>query len=203
MRRLLLLLVLPLAWTLTAAAQREKGHGPWDVFLVPKAGACYSNFTSLDGKYKLGAVGGIGIQVYVLPRLAVDVDVSYSHEGSHDYKNPASGDLNDARLEMINTTYLLRGYPIRSMRWLSIYTGMHVSRVVGASVNTFDKKDDIMRGDVAIPAGLGVEVGPVSLDARFQYSLRKVAKSDLARKNLGDARLMAVWVTLGYKFQIF
>lgn len=48
-------------------------------FITPKVGANYSNFVSLDGQYKLGVVGGVNIEVFLLPKLAFDTELSFAH----------------------------------------------------------------------------------------------------------------------------
>ena len=78
MRKTIVTIILALAAVGNLYAQHEK-RNPWDVFITPKVGANYSNFVSLDGQYKLGVVGGVNIEVFLLPKLAFDTELSFAH----------------------------------------------------------------------------------------------------------------------------
>ena len=105
MRKTIVTIILALAAVGNLYAQHEK-RNPWDVFITPKVGANYSNFVSLDGQYKLGVVGGVNIEVFLLPKLAFDTELSFAHRGAHAYTNPKTQQANDMRLDYLNTDYL-------------------------------------------------------------------------------------------------
>lgn len=199
MKRLMVTLLVALVAINNLSAQRNKRQ-LWDVFITPKVGANYSNFTSGGGEYKLGVVGGLSAEVFLLPKLSFDAGLSYAHQGSHNYLNPQTQQLNDARVEMLNMDYLFHVYPFGRF---NIFTGIHIGQVIGASVCYEDVKDELHDGEFAIPVGLGYDLGPVNLEARFQYSLKKLPKTELAKNNMGDVSLMSFWFTVGYKIQVF
>lgn len=202
MRKTIVTIILALAAVGNLYAQHEK-RNPWDAFITPKVGANYSNFVSLDGQYKLGVVGGVNIEVFLLPKLAFDTELSFAHQGAHAYTNPKTQQTNDMRLDYLNTDYLFRWYPFDGLRNFNIFTGVNTGYIISASVNGEKVKREVKKGTVSIPVGLGYDFGPVSVDAKFQYALTKVARTEIAKKNLGDARVMAFWLTLGYKIQVF
>lgn len=199
MKRLLLSILIAFVAINNLSAQCQKRQ-LWDVFITPKVGANYSNFTSGGGQYKLGAVGGVSAEVFLLPKLSFDAGISFSHQGAHNYLNPQTQQLNDARVDMLNMDYLFHVYPVGRF---NIFTGIHMGQIVGATVWYEDVKDDLNNGDFAVPVGLGYDIGPVNVEARFQYSLKKLPKTELAKNNLGNVSLMSFWLTIGYKIQVF
>ncbi|MCI1281547.1 MAG: PorT family protein [Prevotella sp.] len=176
----------------------------WDIFVMPKVGSCYSNFTGVDnGEFKFGFIGGLQVEVFFNPQLAFDTEISFSHQGSHNYINPATKEPNDARLNYLNMDYLLRVYPFKGLNRFSLYTGIHGGDMVWCKIDNQDKLDYMNKGDIGIPVGIGYEFGHFAVDARYIYSFRKLAHDDIAKKNMGDAKLMTFALTIGYKIQVF
>lgn len=200
MKRTLLLLVFAIASLGNAMAQ----HEPWDIYITPKVGAAYSNFRGVDGgKYKLGFVGGANLEVFITPAVAFDTEISFSHQGSHNYINPETQIQNDARVNLLNFDFMFRFYPIRSIQRLSLFSGLHGAYVAWFKVNYRDIRDEVHGGDIGVPVGIGYEVGKVAIDAKYNFSARKIAHTEMAKRSLGDATHSALMLTIGYKIQVF
>lgn len=195
-------------------------HTEWDGFVTPKVGIVASKMPGMSGQPKIGITFGAALEVFVLKNLAVDVDLNYSRQGatnSHFVERVYYPDLLEYayeggsytyNLDYINTDYLVRWYPIADQP-LSFYSGIHLSRLIGAHSKMKDSessssiRSELHSGDVAIPVGATYEFGQWTVDGRFYYSPWHIAKSYRAKQILGNATNAAISVTIGYKIQMW
>lgn len=202
MKRIVVISALCLLAASDVLAQKAD-RTPWDINITPKVGANYSTFTGVDdGEGKIGFVGGVSFEVVLTKKLSFDTEISFSHEGCHNYTNPATERANDARLNFLNMDYTLRYYPFERGTF-NIFAGLHAAYLAYAKVNYQDYHDEFISGDIGIPLGIGYEFKNLTIDAKYVFSFRKLGDSERAKRNLGDARMMAVFVTLGYKIHLF
>lgn len=200
--RKLLFFVVTLCMVAVSSSAQKKEHDQWDMYAYPTIGVTYSNLTKLDGDFKVGGVVGGGIEVYLLPRLTLDVEATFSMNGSKDYKseNPEVSSPRNAQINLINTDYIFHVYPTRHF---NIFTGVDVGYIVHAKLGDEDHMDDLHRGVFSIPVGLGYNFGNFFVEARYNYYIKKMAKSEWAKLELGDAKMHAIWLKFGYKIQLF
>lgn len=184
-------------------------HQPWDLYVAPKVGLAVSNLTSMNSKVKFGVTAGGYIEVFLLPSLAVDMEITYSRQGAEDVprSSPTTGYReHDFALDYINTTYLCRWYPMKK-RPLSVYTGLHMARLVNARRKVDGEShgiyDDLHHGDFAIPVGASYEWKQWQADVRYNFFVRSIASSNDAKNFLDNARNAMIDVTLAYKIQIW
>ena len=205
MKRLFLLFALALMVAGHASAQSN--FGEWDVIIMPHAGAAYSHMSGNENKWKLGVTGGVAVQMYFTPRFFAEVDVNYAHTGAaKQYQNTEAGKSGpyDYRLDYLNTDYTLHYYP---MRKLSFYSGIHLGTLINAKSeyngHSTDIKDYLNAGHVSVPVGASLDVGPLTVDARFYWPINTLPDGQKAKAILGKkAREMAVLVTVGYKVKV-
>lgn len=193
-------------------------HTVWDVYAAPKAGLNLSNLPGIDGKVKLGVTGGAYLEVFLAKNLALDVEMQYSRQGSSGVcRNLTTTDAAgntvteehgpyDFKLDYISTNYLVRWYPWADLSW-SFTTGIHAGYVISAHAKLkhgTDKnlKDDIHKGDIAIPLGISYEWKQWQLEARYNVFFRKLARSSEAKELMRNARNNMLEVTLGYRIQV-
>lgn len=188
-----------------AAAQSK--FGEWDVIFMPHLGANYSHMSSNENKWKLGVMGGVALQMYFTPRFFAEVDVNYAHTGSskqYQYSDAGKSGPYDYRLDYLNTDYTLHYYPLRNF---SLYSGIHLGTLINAKSElngqSVDIKDELHTGHASIPLGASVDVGPVTIDARFYWPINTLPDSKKAKSILGkNAREMAVLLSVGYKIKV-
>lgn len=193
-------------------------HTVWDLYAAPKVGLNLSNLIGVDNNFKLGAVAGAYVEVFVAKNLAIDVEMQYSHQGgsgiyrnintTDDYRNPIIqkyGPYN-VNLHYINTNYIVRWYPWADLPW-SFTTGVHTGYVISAHAKekngkNINLKDHIYKGDVAIPIGVSYEWKQWQVEARYNLYFRKLARDNKGRNLLRNARNSMLEVTLGYRIQV-
>ncbi len=184
-------------------------HTPWDLYVAPKIGLSVSNLTSTNCKLAFGVNAGAYIEVFILPNLAVDMELSYTHQGANDlpHSSPTAGYREyDFSLDYINTTYLCRWYPVKE-RPLSVYSGLHLARLFNAKGkvggNKYDIYDDLHHGDLAIPIGASYEWKQWQADVRYNFFVKSIAASQDSKTFLDNARNNMLNVTVAYKIQLW
>lgn len=202
MRRLIIISIIFLASAGSVLAQ-ENLRTLWDINATPKVGANYSTFSGADnGEWKLGVTAGGSIELVLTPKLSFDIELTFSHEGCHNYVNPATQQQNDARLNIINTDYTFRYYP-SAHGTFNVFAGVHGGYLATAKVNRQSFKKDFRRGLIGIPIGVGYEWRHFTVDAKYIFNFNHLAGNKRAKRNLGDVNLMTACVTLGYKIKVF
>lgn len=197
MKRILLLAVFAVAFLSHVTAQK---HEPWDIFITPKAGVAYTGFTSQNCEFRPGFIGGASVEVFFFPHFALDTELTFSMEGANKVDSDIDNRDYNYNLNFINTDYLFKWY---IGNHFNVFTGLHLGRIVWAKADGVKIKNELRRGTFAFPAGIGLDLGNWTIDARFNYSFYKIAKTDLAKQVLQNAAMMGGFVTIGYKIQVF
>lgn len=191
-------------------------HEVLDGYIVPRLGFCLSTMTSMWGNPKLSVVGGLGVEMFVKPRLAVGLEMMYNHQGTTDVHydiTDADGNTHDGGSCSYSFQYLsvnpIVRYYLRATMPLSIYAGISFSRCVGAKfksdseeVNLY-KRSEVHRGDVGVLVGATYEIGQWGMDLRYVYSPFRQANSERARELMGNASHMKLEATVTYRVQLF
>lgn len=193
-------------------------HGQWDIYAAPKLGLNLSNLPGIDGRVKLGLVGGAYVEVFLAKNIAIDVEMQYSHQGSSGIHRTltttdASGVTTtreygsyDFKLDYLNTNYIVRWYPWIDLP-VSFTTGLHAGYIISAKAKLDDGtkhnlKDHIYKGDVAIPFGVSYEWSQWQIEARYNLYFRKLARDAKAQELMRNARNNMFEVTLGYRIKV-
>ena len=208
MKKYILILLLAMTATATVSAADKYERVPWDIFVIPKAGAAGSFMRHSGGEFKIGLTGGVAMQVYFTPKLAFDIELAYLHAGTKNayitWVTEENAGPYDYRLDYINTSYLLHYYPTH---WLSFYTGVTGGKLFNAKSEyrsqIVDIEDELHGSLLTVPVGFSLELGKVMLDARWNYQLNKLPDSDKAKQILPNSVLNMVQLTVGYKIQVF
>ncbi len=176
---------------------------PWDTYVGVKGGVVYSKLTALGGKPKVGEMGGLFTEAFLTKTIAIQTEMTFSHlriQNTIALDAPEDGAASDWQLSYFNTDFLLKKYIADR---LGLYTGIHAAYAVTMKRNGQNIKKELHGGDLSIPAGACLVWHNVSLDARYQYPLRKLAKTDKAKAIMGNARNPTVILTIGYRFRVF
>ena len=193
-------------------------HEQWDIYAVPKIGLNLSNLPGIDGKVKIGLIGGVYMEMFLTKNIAIDVETQYSHQGSSGVHRTlitteASGITTtreygpyDFKLDYLNTNYIVRWYPWIDLPW-SFTTGLHTSYIISAKAKLkggkeHNLKDHIYKGDVAIPLGVSYEWSQWQIEARYNLYFRKLARDAKAQELMRNARNNMFEVTLGYRIKV-
>ena len=213
------------------AQLKEEPYDLWDVLVGGRIGPSMSTLTNTDGKAKLWFHGCIFTEVFVNPNFSMTFEAGYSRKGANQViidptriveeergkylvgpENPY-----DYNLDYLNTGYLLK-YSFNQK--LGIYTGINFSTLVSGKAKVKssqnidanngevefvnDIKKELHGGEFTIPIGVELVFAKnFTLDARWNWSPRRVAKSDKARMLLGKARNQYLSLTIGYKILVF
>ncbi|MBL7840044.1 MAG: PorT family protein [Cyclobacteriaceae bacterium] len=149
---------------------------------------------------------GVYTQLFQSDVFAIQPEILYSTKGTRIEDN---SDLYDATLDF-NLNYI--DIPVLAVFKLGDAAEIHVGPYFGYLLNAnvdvdgdVDGSDDIDRDnfkswDYGISAGVGFNVGPVQLGARYNYGLQKIADSDLADGILGDSKNSNAQVYVSFNF---
>jgi hypothetical protein len=198
MKRTFFITLLFVTTILSVHAQSESGN----VFIAPKAGCNYSNFMKSNGSYKFGFTGGLDIEYFLSKKTALDTEIDFSRQGAHNLTYAADNSTYDYRVNLLSFNVVAKYYPVKHF---NIFAGGQAARVVFCKANGLDIKDDVKHGLYGATAGMGLEMGKFTIDARYVYYINKLAKTEdtLTKAVLKDATLGGVWLTVGYKIQMF
>ena len=218
--------------TTVQAQLREEAYDLWDLLIGGKVGASVSTLTKTGGDIKIWPTVGIYTEVFVNPHFSMTFEASYNRKGANnvivdEWKIPEETRKRYAEegieilagpnhpytynLDYISSTYLLKYYlkqdvdvPVQ----LAFYTGLSFGTLVGAKSKVDDISTNIKKhlhgGDFSIPLGVEVLLGRnLTIDGRWNWAPRRVAKSEMADILLGPARNQFFSLTLGYKILVF
>lgn len=149
---------------------------------------------------------GVYTQLFQSDVFAIQPEILYSTKGT---RIEDHSDLYDATLDF-NLNYI--DIPVLAVFKLGDAAEIHVGPYFGYLLNAnvdvdgdVDGSDDIDRDnfkswDYGLSAGVGFNVGPVQLGARYNYGLQKIADSDLADGILGDSKNSNAQVYVSFNF---
>lgn len=191
-------------------------HDVWDLYVGPRIGPAVSTLSSIGGTPKIGATGGGFFEVFFLENMSIEMGINYSWQGVNNVEytlktQNADGTTTtekreyDYSLHYINTDYLCRWYPKASIP-LSVYAGLHLARLFNAKAkyqHNTNIRDDLHRGDVAIPVGVSYEWGQWQADVRYHQSLRHIGRTARAKSLLDNANNQMLSLTVAYKIQLW
>ena len=200
--------------------QQRHWREPFDLYVGPKVGVSYSQFTKVGGDPVIfGTVGGF-VEVFFTNRLGMNVELLYTHQGGsniyHDITTKTtledgtvmtttepSGPY-DYNLDYINTVYKLKYYFTKE---ISVYTGFHLGTFVNAKSVFGGEKTNIreyLHRQASIPIGVSYETDNLVFEANYNWPMRMLANRDSkAEQVLGKARQNLFLLTVGYKFKVF
>lgn len=181
----------------------DKKYGPWDIFIGPRVGIIFNDFTSVDGEIEKGILMGLNAEVFFTDKVALNMGLNYTHQGCNEIHYSETG-KHDYDLDYINTEFTLRFYPVNRF---CVFGGLDLGRVVKSRINGQDGrkklKNHVHKGSVTFPVGAAVNYKNVELNVAYRYQINKIARGQLADFALGDARNSSLSLSLVYKFQIF
>ncbi len=193
--------------------RRYRKSEPVPVFTFgPKVGVNYATFlknpVSLDADYNWGYHIG-GFMRFNLRRAYIQPEFLYSTKGGTLDLSQSIGGPYDPGLYQVNSQYLdvplLLGARLVSTRNfnLRIFAGPMASFTIGGqglenflneNEKTGDYLEDILMG---YHAGVGVDLGAITLDTRYEWTMMGAA--NLQRANLGKPRSALIQASVGIK----
>lgn len=150
----------------------------------PKAGMNVSTMSHLDANAKVGFTAGVFGELRTNNWFAVSAEVLYSRQGVTDkVENPI---LEMTVKERVISHYL--NVPVMANFYvtehLALKTGVQVGFCLGARgvekadgmTNKYSVGSIYHTADVAIPVGISYDLGPVVLDARYNFGVSHALK---------------------------
>lgn len=210
MKKLILAFALLMAGISTTEAQKRYDYyDVWDVMVGGKVGGSAGLLTKQPCDPLWGPFGSIEAEMYLSKKFSMTLEMSAAHKGADNVFTRESGNTHayyQYRMDYINISYLLNYRFAR--QHLSLYTGISFGVLANAKsmkngIST-DIKKELHRGDFSVPVGIEWTIGKhFTIDGRWHWSPRWVAKSQKAKNILGKSRHQFFSVTLGYKVQVF
>ena len=210
MKKLILAFALLMAGISTTEAQKRYDYyDVWDVMVGGKVGGSAGLLTKQPCDPLWGPFGSIEAEMYLSKKFSMTLEMSAAHKGADNVFTRESGNTHayyQYRMDYINISYLLNYRFAR--QHLSLYTGISFGVLANAKsmkngIST-DIKKELHRGDYSVPVGIEWTIGKhFTIDGRWHWSPRWVAKTQKAKNILGKSRHQFFSVTLGYKVQVF
>lgn len=210
MKKLILAFALLMAGISTTEAQKRYDYyDVWDVMVGGKVGGSAGLLTKQPCDPLWGPFGSIEAEMYLSKKFSMTLEMSAAHKGADNVFTREEGNTHayyQYRMDYINISYLLNYRFAR--QHLSLYTGISFGVLANAKsmkngIST-DIKKELHRGDFSVPVGIEWTLGKhFTIDGRWHWSPRWVAKSQKAKNILGKSRHQFFSVTLGYKVQVF
>ena len=214
MKRLFILLAITVMAVNATNAQEwrdeNRWHDPFDIYAGPVVGAVASNLTDYDGKYMFGPyIGGI-VQTYFNNHFGMSLEMSYSRQGVRDGWVDFQVDEDrergpyEYRIDYISTAYKMRYYPIKPVNvFAGLNFGVHMSAKCELNGETVNIKKHLHRRTAHIIAGAGYEMENLFFEGYYGYPLSKLAKTDVGRRALHNAKEHFFVLTVGYRFKVY
>ena len=121
-----------------------------------------------------------------------------------DLKMASAQTLQD-RLDYFTTSYLAKYFVTKNV---AVYSGLGFSTLLNAKSETMGHssniKDNLHGSEFVLPVGAELLLNNhFTVDLRWNWSPRPLAKNDKAKSILGKSRNQYLALTVGYKFQVF
>ena len=210
MKKLILAFALLMAGISTTEAQKRYDYyDVWDVMVGGKVGGSAGLLTKQPCDPLWGPFGSIEAEMYLSKKFSMTLEISAAHKGADNVFTRESGNTHayyQYRMDYINTSYIINYHMFR--QHVSLYTGLTLGRLVNAKSmkngQSIDIMDEVHKGDFSVPVGIEWTLGKhFTIDGRWHWSPRWVAKTQKAKNILGKSRHQFFSVTLGYKVQVF
>lgn len=156
----------------------------------PKVGLNVSSMSHTDMNAKAGFTAGLFGELRTNDWFAVSAEVLYSRQGVTD-KETVGGEKIKTRLKShyLNVPVLANFYVTNN---LALKTGVQAGFCLGAravekvgGVTTKTGAGNIFHtADIAIPVGISYDLGPIVLDARYNFGVSHALKSGASRNNV-------------------
>lgn len=145
----------------------------------PKVGMNVSTMSHMDAKAKVGFTAGVFGELRTNDWFAVSAEALYSRQGVTDkYEDPFLGLTVKQRIKShyLNVPVLANFYVTEN---LALKTGVQVGFCLGArgvekldGVTTkYNVGGDFHTAEVAIPVGVSYDLGPIVIDARYNFGV--------------------------------
>lgn len=198
----------------------SRWRDPFDIYVGPKIGASYSQFSQVGGDPVIFGCAGGFVEVFFNDHIGMNVEMLYTHQGGKNlYHNltettqledgtTTSQVVNsgpyDYNLDYINTIYKLKYYFTKQ---ICIYTGFHLGTFINAKSVYNGSKTNIrkhLHRQASVPIGISYETEKLVFEANYNWPIRMLAnKNSKAEEILGKARQHLFLLTVGYKIKVF
>ena len=214
MKRLFILFALAIMAIGTVNAQEwrdeNRWHDPFDIYAGPVVGVVASNLTNYDGKYMFGPYIGGMIQTYFNNHFGMSFEIAYNRQGVRDgWATFVDDDGTIAgpyeyRFDYLTNIYKVRYYPIKPFDvFAGLAFGVHVGAKCELNGKTIDIKEHLRKRAAHVLLGAGYEMDNLYFEGYYGLPLSKLAKTDLGRKALHDAKEQLFVLTVGYRFKVY
>ena len=186
----------------------NKDHSKWGI----KGGFSFSNFyvddIEDDTNLRKGFHAGIGGRVPIIGKfIALQPEVLYSNKGiTADYATGGQDVRHKFALNYVDVPVMASV----KLLGLNVHAGVYGSYLLKGKVSATDgittaysalSTDDFNSFDIGYTGGVSFNLGGLGVGARYNYGLREVAKTDLAKAVLGDSKnsSLQLYVSMGIR----
>lgn len=181
---------------------RAQKHGPWDIYVGPRAGVVLNDLTSVDGDMEVGMLLGVNAEVFFSEKFSLNMGFNYTHQGGNDVVSKNNGKY-DYDLNYINTEFTFRYYPVDRF---CMFGGLDLGRIVKSRIEgaegRFGLKDYMHKGSLSFPVGVAVNYKRCELGVSYRFQVNRIARHTFA-DYLGSARNSSIAVSFVYRTRVF
>jgi hypothetical protein len=153
-----------------------------------KAGLNYSNLYTNDSDHSKTHAGlnvGLFASLPLSNRVSLQPELYYTTKGADvTYNNSfvdgtASFNLNYLEVPLLMVVHVTKNFNIHLGPYAAVLISGKVSNKSNVRLFDFEQNlniDDYNRLDAGIAAGVGIDIGPLNIGARYNYGLTKVGK---------------------------
>ena len=185
--------------------QKPYEYDYMDVLLYGKAGGSGATITKQGGDIMWGPAGGFGVELYFRTYFSMAFEAFFSHKGGSNIRHSGYDTNYDYRLDYFTTSYLAKYFVTKNV---AVYSGLGFSTLLNAKSETMGQssniKDNLHGAEFVLPVGAELLLNNhFTVDLRWNWSPRPLAKTDKGKSILGKSRNQYLALTVGYKFQVF
>lgn len=158
-----------------------------------------------DENVRTGFHAGIYTQLMLGPSLALQPELNFSTKGARaEYRLLGFEGDRKFNLSYLDLPVLLA---FKLGDDAEIHFGPYIGYLVGVSTSTDGdlgdnyrelNRDDYEKWDYGLAAGFALNFDPIAFGLRYNYGLNKIAKDDVAKRQIGDAKNSVAQVFIAF-----
>ncbi len=192
----------------------EHWREPFDIYVGPKVGVTYSNFTRLDNDPMIWPMIGGFVEVFFTDRFGMNVEMNFTHNGAKNVYHPNAQEVSkkenvstgpyEYRLDYINTEYKLKYYFTKP---LCAFAGFHFGTLINAKSEIDGQSTNIrkqLHRQASVLMGASYETDKFVVEGLYCFPMRRLAsKNTTADELFLNTKQNIFMLTFGYKIAIF
>ena len=200
---------------------KEYWREPFDIYIGPKIGVSYSNFTRVDNDPMIWPTIGGFVEVFFTDHFGMNVEMNFSHNGAKNVYHPNALEVTqkyhpdadvsnistgpyEYRLNYINTEYKLKYYFTRP---ICAFAGFHFGTLISAKSEVGGQSTNIrkqLHRQASVLMGASYETDQFVVEGLYCFPMRRLADKGTLANDLFDNTSQNIFMlTFGYKIAVF